>query len=144
VSAARDALSHCVTVECATSADRAFAFLTDGGALGRWAFGCWGAAPRGEGLFVGRSLFDDQEIWVRIVDEPRLGIVDYHLGRSPDMLIPRISARVVPGPTVGRDRDHCLLSLMAWRPADMDDARWERLSANHEAEIHLIKALLQR
>jgi hypothetical protein len=58
-----------VTVECATSADRAFAFLTDGGALGHWAFGCWGAAPCGEGLFVGRSLFDDQETWVRIVGD---------------------------------------------------------------------------
>jgi hypothetical protein len=33
---------------------------------------------------------------------------------------------------------------MAWRSADMDDARWRRLCATHEVEIDIIRAELER
>lgn len=141
---ARGGISHCATVECAVPAERAFAFLCDGAMLGRWAFGCWQAEPRENGLVVGRSLFHGGETWARAVGDPRLLSVDYHVGASPDALVPRIMARVVPGPVVGRGADVCLVSLIAWRDQGMDDARWHRLVACHEVEILLIQALLAR
>ncbi|MBI2157943.1 MAG: hypothetical protein HYU26_13725 [Candidatus Rokubacteria bacterium] len=140
---ARGGISHRVTAECAVPAARAFGFLVDGAMLGRWALGCWQTEARGEGLFVGRSLFDGGEVWVRPVGDERLLTVDYHVGASPDALLPRIMARVVPGPVAGRRADTCLVSLLAWRGREMDDTRWHRLVACHEVEILLIQALLR-
>jgi hypothetical protein len=34
--------------------------------------------------------------------------------------------------------------LMAWRPAGMEEARWHRLCASHEAEILLIREQIMR
>ena len=48
---------------------------------------------------------------------------------------PRISARVVPGPLVGRAAATCLVTLLAWRTSAMSDARWAQLVAAHEVEI---------
>jgi hypothetical protein len=143
VTAGGDVLSHCVTAECSVAAARALSFLADGVTLGRWAFGCWQAEPRGDGLFAGRSLFDGSEVWVRPVTDTRLGIVDYHVGAAPDALAPRIMARVVPGSSIGRGAETCLVSLVAWRPAGMDAERWARLVAAHNVEIFLIRALLK-
>ena len=133
-----------MTVECAVPAERAFAFLCDGVMLGRWALGCWQTEPRGDELFVGRSLFDGGAVWARPVGDARLLTVDYHVGASPDALVPRIMARVVSGSMVGRGAEVCLVSLIAWRDQSMDDARWHRLVACHEVEILLIQALLTR
>lgn len=133
-----------MTVECAVPAERAFAFLRDGALLGRWALGCWQTELRGDGLFVGRSLFDGGAVWARPIGDARLLTVDYHVGGSPDALVPRIMARVVPGSSVGRGAEACLVSLIAWRDEGMDDARWHHLVACHEVEILLIQALLSR
>jgi hypothetical protein len=43
-----------------------------------------------------------------------------------------------------RARSSCVVSLVAWRVASMDQARWERLIACHEVEVLLIQALLAR
>jgi hypothetical protein len=141
---APDALSHCVTVEVRVPAERAYGFLMDGLALGRWALGAWATKAMGDGLFVGRSLFDGSEAWLRLTGDPERLTVDYHLGSGRTALVPRIMARVVPGPVTGRPEGHCLVSLIAWRDAAMDDARWHRLVACHEAEILLIKALIEQ
>jgi hypothetical protein len=69
-------------------------------------------------------------------------IVDYHVGTSPKALAPRVMARVVPGEATGRDKDSCLVTLVAWREASMSQARWKRLIACHEVEIRLVQALL--
>jgi hypothetical protein len=137
-------LSHCVTTEVAAPAERAYAFLLDGLKLGRWALGAWATETKGDGLYVGRSLFDGAEAWLRPVGDPARLTVDYHLGGDPAALVPRIMARVVPGPVTGRPADRCLVSLIAWRDAAMDGARWHRLVACHEAEILLIKAQIEQ
>jgi hypothetical protein len=36
-----------------------------------------------------------------------------------------------------------MMCTIAWRPAGMEDERWERLCAAHEAEIFLIKAQIE-
>ena len=59
-------------------------------------------------------------------------------------MLPRILALVVPGPQVGHREDECLVTLLAWRDAGMDEARWRRLTTGHEAEIMLLKALIER
>jgi hypothetical protein len=141
---ASPALSHCVTVEVAAPAERAYAFLLDGLQLGRWALGAWATASRGDDLYVGHSLFDGSEAWVRPSGDPERLTIDYHLGGGRSALMPRIMARVVPGPVTGRPEGRCLVSLIAWRDAAMDDARWQRLIACHEAEILLIKAQIER
>lgn len=76
-------------------------------------------------------------------DRARL-VIDYHIGTSAAKLVPRAMARVVPGATLGRARNTCVVSLLAWREASMPDERWARLVACHEVEILLIQSLLDR
>ncbi len=138
-------LSHCATVACDTSAEDAFAVLTDDSALGTWALGCWQAAPvAGEpGLLGGTSLFDGSTTYVRAdADASRLA-VDYAVGAAPQELVHRISARVLPGGSLGHGDGRCLVTLLAWRPADMADERWERLGASHDVEVLLLRARIE-
>jgi len=131
-----------VTAECAVPARRAYEFLSDGLAVGRWALGSFDARRVGPNLFRGRSLFDGAEMLYRPVGDAARLIVDYHVGTSPRALVPRVMARVVPGESTGRSRRSCLVSLLAWRDASMSEARWERLIACHEVEIQLVQAQL--
>jgi hypothetical protein len=137
-------LAHACTALVEVDAGAAFAFLTDPKALGCWALGCWDAKVHRNGLFHGRSLFSGEKTWGRIDADPAHLVIDYLVGSRPDGLLPRISARVVPGPVSGRLEDVCLVTLTAWRAAGMDDARWRQLVAAHEAEIFLIKGQLER
>jgi hypothetical protein len=45
----------------------------------------------------------------------------------------------VPGPVCELAASACIITLLAWRQASMDDTRWHRLCATHETEILLIK-----
>jgi hypothetical protein len=136
-------LSHCATTACDAAADVAFAFLADPARIGSWALGCWDAQPAGEGMVRGRSLFDASTAYVRAdPDSDRLSI-DFAVGAEPDALVQRISARVIPGPALGYGEDRSLVTLLAWRPAQMSDDRWSRLVASHEAEILLLRARIE-
>jgi len=136
--------SHCASVECRVSAQRALAFLADGIQLGHWALGCWQTEPVGAGVVRGHSLFDDQPGYVRpVMDEARLTVV-YHVGGTPDALSPRISAVVEPISATDGAGASCRISLLATRTADMDDARWLRLMHCHEVEVLLIQGRLER
>ena len=135
-------LSHCVTAECAVPARRAYAFLSDGLEVGRWALGSFEARKVGRNLFRGRSLFDGSAVLYRPVGDAARLIVDYHVGTTPGGLRRRVMARVVPGEATGRGKGSCLVTLVAWRDASMSRARWERLVACHEVEIRLVQALL--
>jgi hypothetical protein len=137
-------VAHACTALVEVDAETAFAFLADPKALGGWALGCWDASVDPAGRFYGVSLFSGEETWGRIEVDPVRLVVDYLVGSRPDNLVPRISARVVPGPVTGRPANVCLVTLTAWRAAGMDDARWRQLVAAHEAEILLIKGQLER
>lgn len=138
------ALSHCVTALCEVAAHRALAFLADGLAIGRWALGCMNTASVGEGVYRGISLFDGTELYAKPVLHAALGLVEYHVGKDPAQLVPRIVAKVVPGTAVGRSADQCLVSLIAWHDAGMSTDRWQQLCATHEAEIWLLRAQIER
>lgn len=139
-----DNLSHCVTTQCEVGAEVALDFLADGIAVGRWALGCFNTLANGNGVFRGVSLFDGQPLLAKPIADRMRMLVEYHVGSDAATLVPRIIAKVVPGPIVGRRADQCLVSLLAWRDASMSDERWARLKATHEAEIWLVKSLLER
>jgi hypothetical protein len=138
-----NSLSHAATQRVDVAADVAFDFLADPLQLGRWSLGCFDTMAAGPpGLFTGTSLYDGARGWYRIDADRARHLIDYHVGDA-SALVPRISARVVPGPVCGLPPSSSLVTLIAWRVADMDDARWTRLCAAHDAEIWLIKAQLE-
>jgi hypothetical protein len=134
--------AHCATTLVGVAADRAYAFLVDPAALGRWSLGCMDLVDVGGGIYRGRSLFDGGEGFLSIDGDPQRRVVDYHVGTLQERA-PRICARVVPGPVCGLAPSECYVSLLAWRSTSMDEARWHRLCASHAAEIWLIKAQLE-
>jgi hypothetical protein len=138
-----DPLCHTVTAEIAVPAESAFRYLADPLKLGLWALGCFDTQPtETDGLFKGTSLFDGSEAWFRIETDPKRFLIDYYVG-DPKNQLPRISTRIVPGPNYGRDAEHCMVSMIAWRVSDMPDHRWQRLCATHDAEILMIQAQLE-
>jgi hypothetical protein len=138
-----DSLCYTVAREVSVPAQEAFRFLSDLRMLGRWALGCFNTQPaQKEGFFKGTSLFDGMETWVRVETDPNRLLIDYWVG-GPETQLPRISARVVPGALCGRDPERCIVTMTAWRPADMPDTRWQRLCATHDAEIFLIQAQIE-
>jgi hypothetical protein len=75
--------SHCATALVGVPADRAYAFLVDPVALGRWSLGCMDLEPIGDGVYRGHSLFDGSEGWLSIDGDPQRRVVDYHAGVRP-------------------------------------------------------------
>jgi uncharacterized protein YndB with AHSA1/START domain len=130
-----------IVIQCHSAA--VFAFMTDPEKLERWSFGTWHTEISPTGLVVGTAIFDGSKTLLKIeADVHRLSI-DYHLGTEPHDLVPRIYARIMPGPMVGLDDDSSVLTLVAWRTAAMDNERWRKLRASHEFEVVLIKNLLE-
>lgn len=135
--------SHIASIAVKRGAAEVFAFMADPAKLDRWSFGTWQTEIAADGLVTGTSIFDGAKTFVRIdADTERLSI-DYRLGADPAKLVPRINVRVIPGPHLGLDPTHCVLTFIAWRAAAMDDDRWRRLTASHEFEVVLIKSLIE-
>ena len=137
---------HCHTssIAVAVPAESAFRIMSDGIEQGRWAWGSWQRREVEPGLFVGTSLFDGKDTWVRLhIDRPRL-MVDYDVGRSRDAMQFRNAARVLPGPLLGRAANTAVITLMSWRLASQSDQAWEQLGVVHEAEMFLIRGILER
>jgi len=135
-------LSHLASALCPATAAAAFEHLTSAAGMAQWCLGMTGCTEVSPGLMFGRSLFDASPAYVRIDAQSEHFTVDYLCGASPEALSRRIHARVLPGPLLGYRADECLATLVAWRPAGMDDARWQRLVASHEAEILLVREQL--
>ncbi len=111
--------------------------------MSRWTLGLWNTREVAPGLYAGESLFDGASGLVQVsVDEVR-GVVDYAVGASRESLVPRIRATVIAGEALGHAAGTCVVTLIAWRTAAMDDERWARLAASHEVEIDLIRGQLE-
>ena len=135
--------AHMATQLVAVPPPVAFAYLQDPIRLGRWSLGCFDtAATDTAGLYTGQSLFDGGAGWYRIDADAAASVIDYLVG-TPKHLVRRISVRIMPGSELGYADGTCLVTLIAWRPADMDEARWARLCAAHEVEILLIKSQIE-
>lgn len=125
---------HIACAACAMSAAEALAFLADGERLGRWGLGCMDTVVVAPGVVRGTSLFDGSHSYIRPVADAATGTVTYFVGTDPARLSPRIQARVTP------IQAGCVVALHAQRSADMDDARWLRLTRCHDVEILLIQS----
>ena len=140
----QDPHCHTSSIAIARPAPIVFEIMSDGLKQGQWT---WGSFERREiepGLFVGKSVFDGKDTFVRLhVDRERL-IVDYDVGRSRDEMQFRNMSRVIPGDVLGLGPAHAVVTLMTWRLASQSDAAWAQISCVHEAEMFLIKGLLER
>ena len=140
----QDPHCHSSSILVERPAEVAFEIMADGIAQGRWA---WGSAERKEvepGLFLGRSIFTGRETYVRLhVDRARL-MVDYDVGASKDVMQFRNMSRVIPGGLLKIGEEKCVVTLLSWRLATQTDADWTQFCCIHEAEMFLIKGLLER
>jgi len=135
--------AHLASVRIEVPAATAFAALSDGRRLGRWALGSMDLVPADEpGLWTGKSLFDGSVVAVEIRPHPDLGLIDFHLGPA-GARVPRVSIRVTPGPDWGLPADSCLVAMTTWRAGWMDDERWARTCKTHELEVLLFKAQIE-
>ncbi|MCY3996831.1 MAG: hypothetical protein OXF07_11870 [Rhodobacter sp.] len=124
------------------SEDEVFAFMADPEQMSLWSFGTWRAEIDDTGLVRGTSIRDGAVIYVRIEAHPEQWLIDYHVGTAPDTLSPRVFARVTPGDVFG-DGLGAGLALTAIRTAEMDDARWDSLTATHRVELDIVKSALE-
>ena len=111
--------------------------------LDLWSFGTWQITILENGLVQGKTLQDGSTVWVKIETHVDQKIIDYHVGKKKEKLIPRIFCRVVPGTSFDAPVDHCMLVMTALRTPDMTDERWRNLSALHSVETGLIKSLIE-
>jgi hypothetical protein len=134
---------HATARLCRASSAEALALLSNADGVARWNLGLARTREVAPGLLTGESRFDGSNAWVRVRVDAVRGHVEYSVGAHPDALAPRIQARVQPGAELGHPAHTCVVTLLAWRTAEMDDARWSRLQATHEVEIELIRAQLE-
>ena len=122
----------------------AFELMSDGLKQGQWA---WGSLNRTEvepGLFVGTSTFTGKQTFVRLhVDRDRFQ-VDYEVGAAKDAMQFRNMSRVIPGELLRMGPDRCVVTLLTWRLETQTDAEWVQFGTIHEAEMFLIKGILER
>ncbi|WP_105423100.1 hypothetical protein [Neorhizobium sp. T25_27] len=122
----------------------AFELMSDGLKQGQWA---WGSLNRTEvepGLFVGTSTFTGKQTFVRLhVDRDRFQ-VDYEVGAAKDVMQFRNMSRVIPGELLRMGPDRCVVTLLTWRLETQTDAEWVQFGTIHEAEMFLIKGILER
>lgn len=140
----QDPYCHSSSVAVSRPAEIAFKIVADGIDQGRWAWGSFDRTEVEPGLFLGRSVFTGKQTYVRLnVDRARL-LVDYEVGASPDAMQFRNMSRVIPGELLRLNPGSCVITLLTWRLATQSDAEWTQFGTIHEAEMFLIKGLLER
>ncbi len=81
-----DSHCHCCICEVSAGAQQAFEYMADGLKQGEWTFGSWNRRQLEERLFVGTSMFDGTETYIRIDPDPERLMIYYHLGPDPNFL----------------------------------------------------------
>ncbi len=139
-----DTICHSSTCEVQATAEQAFEYLIDGLAQGEWTLGSMERRRLDDNLYVGISIFDKVELYVRIdADADRL-IIFYHVGTDIAQLQPRNVIRIVPGPVIGKADNECLVTLLSWRNAGVSDDRWKLTCVSHETEMFIIKNRIEQ
>jgi hypothetical protein len=140
----QDQHCHTSSVVVERPAEVAFEIMADGLKQGQWTWGSFDRREIEPGLFVGHSVFNGKDTFVRLdVDRARL-LVDYEVGPSRETMQFRNMSRVIPGEVLKLGPDRCVVTLMTWRLNTQSDAEWTQISCVHEAEMFLIKGLLER
>ncbi len=134
-----DVSCHSSTCEVAAATSYAFEYLSDGVAQGDWTLGSMERRKIGENLYSGTSIFNQVELFVRIDADPERLMIFYHVGTDVSQLQPRNVIRIVPGSVIGKTDELCLVTLLSWRDANVDDDRWKLTCVSHETEMFIIK-----
>ena len=136
--------SWCASVVVAVPARSAFRFMADGRKQSNWAMFSWNRRRISGDLFVGTSLFDNKQLYVKLTAREELSLVDYYCGPTADALSWQVEARVIPGEAIGLDHESSLINMTTWRTATTDVVEWELMGHVWQTEIHLIKGLIER
>jgi len=136
-------LAHLAATRIETTAEFAFAQLSDVAAIGKWALGSMNfrstSLPE---VWQGRSMFDGSDCFMEIRAYPELGLIDYHVG-SVELRVPRISIRVTSGENWGIGDSACMVAMTTWRADAVDEAGWTRTCRMHDLEVLLFKAQVE-
>lgn len=140
----QDPHCHSSSVAVSVRAENAFDIMSNGLKQGRWALGSMNRREVEPGIFLGQSVFTGKDLYVRLqADRARL-LVDYEVGATREAMQFRHMSRVIRGAILKMSDDACVVTLLTWRLATQSDADWIALSTIHEAEMFLIKGLLER
>ncbi len=139
-----DPFCHSSSIAVNRPALEAFEIMSDGIKQGRWAWGSFDRSEIEPGLFAGTSVFTGKQTLVRLnADRERL-MVDYEVGASKESMQFRNMSRVIPGSLLKMAENTCVVTLLSWRLTTQSDADWTQFGCVHEAEMFLIKGLLER
>lgn len=134
-----DELCHSSSIEVNAPAEVAFNYLSDGVAQGDWTLGSMQRKQLDADLFSGVSIFNGNELFIRIdADRARL-MVFYHVGTDRKNLQPRNVVRVIPGTVIGKTEAVCLVTLLSWRDSTAGDEKWKLTCVSHETEMFIIR-----
>jgi hypothetical protein len=142
--AAEDKYAITAATEVNAPATTAFEFMADGLKQDHWALGSMNRRALGDGLFIGQNSFDGSDLYVRLVSDPELLLVDYSTGPSPEELTPRVEARIRPGSWVGLEDSSSVVTLTIWRWDGCDEEDWQFHHHLWRTEIRLIKGAIER
>jgi len=95
-----------------------------------------------DGLIEGYSEATGNPIFARIDLDPIHHTIYYHLGGSPEYLVPRIVIQIKSGDILESRDSTSVISMIAWRQDTMTDERWSQLKTLHENEIKEVKRLI--
>lgn len=134
-----DDLCHSSSIEIDAPAELAFDYLSDGVAQGDWTLGSMQRKKIEHDLFSGISIFNGNELFIRIDADRERFMIYYHVGMDRDNLQPRNVVRVLPGSMIGTAGNTCRVTLLSWRDASADDDKWKMICISHETEMFIIK-----
>ena len=139
-----DANAHSASIAVGAPADVAYAFLADGMNQSYWALGSLERRDLGDNLYVGTSMFDGKELFVRLRANAELRLVDYFLGTHRERLVHLVESRVIPGEELGRAPGTCVVTNTHWRPEAATAEEWEMTYYLWKTEVYLIKGCIER
>src|SRR5262249_15875311 len=140
----QDPHCHSSSIAIGCAADAAFDLMSNGLRQGQWALGSMQRREVEPGIFLGVSIFTGKDLYVPLNADRARFLVDYGAGPGQGAMQFRHMSRVIPGPTLKLSPRSCVVTLLTWRLATQSDAEWIQLSTVHEAEMFLIKGLLER
>lgn len=144
-----DTICHTVSNWVDVPAETALTYIADVLKQGEWTLGSLNRGLveerfDGSRLGVGRSIMSGSPCFV--VQRPNFDdlLCLSDVGDSPETLKRgEVMTRVLRGEDWGGTADQCIVTLMIWRPKDMDDLSWARECQMFNTEIFIIKARLE-
>jgi hypothetical protein len=137
-----DPYTHTASIAVDASPDEAFEFMASGANQTYWALGSWDREHVGDGVYRGTSLWNGQDLYIRVTGHPELRLVDYETGSTPDALRRVVHARITDRAVLGHDEGGSVITLTTWRTKQHTPEAWARTYHAFKTEVHLIRGRL--